>query len=154
MSQKESHEVRHLGTLKTHFERLIPRLQGDIPTPLKTSAAWLHLRDLNLKTLYVFDETFMLQDKRLEGETSVLVDPTGPPVYGPEVREPADIKKHIEAVEKNFIEAVTRIKKQGMLRREWVPPMFKGMEWKVRHPGGGSLGGFWRRDVFEWNRQS
>ena len=138
MSRNENHEVRHLGTLKTHFGRLVLRLQGDIPTPPRTSAAWLHLRVLNLKTLYVFDETFMLQDKRLGGETPVLVDPTDPREYGPEVREPADIKKHIEAVEKNFIKALLRIKKQGMLRREWVPPMFKGMEWKVRHPGGGS----------------
>jgi hypothetical protein len=138
VGRKENHEVRHLGTLKTHFERLIPRLQGNIPTPLKTSAAWLHLRDLNLKTLYVFDETVMLQDKRLDGETPVLVDPTDPPEYGPEVREPADIKKHIEAAEKNFIEALPQIKKQGMLRRERVPPMFEGMEWKVRHLGGGS----------------
>jgi hypothetical protein len=60
---------------------------------------------LNLKTLYVFDETVMPQDKRLEDETPVLVDPTDPSEYGPEVQEPADIEKHIEAAEKNFIEA-------------------------------------------------
>jgi hypothetical protein len=82
----------------------------------------------------------------------VLVDPTDPREYGPEVREPADVRRHIEAFEKNFIEALPRIKKQGMLRREGVPPMFIGTEWKVRHPGGGSLGGIRRRDVLEWNR--
>jgi hypothetical protein len=48
----------------------------------------------------------------------VLVDPTDPPEYGPEVREPADIKKHIEAAEKNYIEALSRVKKQRMLRRD------------------------------------
>jgi hypothetical protein len=118
VSRKENHEVRYLGTLKIDFGRLVPRLQGDIPTPLNTSAAWLHLQDLNLETLYIFDETVMPQDKRLDDEMPVPVDPIDPREYGPEVREPADIKKYIEAVEKNFIEALSRVKKQRMLRRD------------------------------------
>jgi hypothetical protein len=32
VSRKENHEVRHLGALKPHLGRLVPRLQGDIAT--------------------------------------------------------------------------------------------------------------------------